>query len=46
LGDYSTHLFEDLKLVDVELHKVVPTWRNSRRGRVGSLKSLDHFLVA
>jgi hypothetical protein len=34
LAYYFTFLFEDLKLVDVEPYKVVPTWRNSRRGRV------------
>jgi hypothetical protein len=37
--------FKDLKLVDVEPHKVVPTWINSRRGRVGITKQLDRFLV-
>jgi hypothetical protein len=44
LVDYSTHLFEDLKLVDDEPHKVVPTWRNLRRGRGWNLKKVGSLL--
>jgi hypothetical protein len=46
LVDYFSNIFEDLNLVDVEPHKVVLTWENSRRGRDGIEKRLDQFLVA
>jgi len=32
-------------LIDVELVKLVPTWRNRRRGRNGISKRLDRFWV-
>lgn len=39
LVDYFSHFFENLKLIDVEPEKMVPTWRNSRRGRAGITKN-------
>jgi hypothetical protein len=41
LVEFSTHFFEDLRLVDVEPIKVVPTWRNSRSGWASVSKRLD-----
>jgi len=41
-----SHFLEDVKLVEVDPIKIIPTWRNSRSGRVGISKRLDHFLVA
>lgn len=46
LAKYFSKLFKDLNLVDVETHKVVPIWMNSKRLRDGISKRLDQFLVA
>jgi hypothetical protein len=45
-AEFFAHLFEELNLVDVEPVKLLPTWRDSRRGRAGISKRLDRFLVA
>jgi len=41
LAIFFIHFFEVQNLIDVEQVKLVPTWRNSRRGRSGISKSLD-----
>lgn len=40
LVDFFVDLFEELNMIDVEPHKVVPTWRNLRCGKVIILNTL------
>jgi len=46
LVDYFIHIFEELRLYDVELDQLVLAWRNSWSGREGISNRLDGFLVA
>jgi hypothetical protein len=45
LVDYFSHLFESQNLIDVAPIKIVPNWRNARRGREGISKIQDRFIV-
>jgi len=45
IGHYFSHLYVTLHLVYVEPIKIVPTWRNHRRGREGIPNRLDRFLL-
>jgi hypothetical protein len=46
LTDYFfNHFFEIQNIIDVELVKIVPTWRNGRKGREGISKRLDRFFL-
>jgi hypothetical protein len=46
LTNFFSHFFEVQKLIDVEPVKIVPTWKNARRGREGISKRIDKFLIA
>lgn len=45
LADFFAQLIVDSDLVDVQPHKLVPTWTNDRFGCDGVHKRLDRFLV-
>lgn len=45
LTDFFTHLFHSHKLLDVNLIKAKPTWRNRRTGEERIAKRLDRFLI-
>jgi len=42
---FFSHFFEAHKLIDVELVKLFPTWKNDRRGRSGISKRLIDFML-
>lgn len=46
LAPFSSSLFEEENLVDVEHVPIRSTWMNDKNGKVGIAKRLDHFLVA
>jgi endonuclease/exonuclease/phosphatase family metal-dependent hydrolase len=45
LQHYFSHLVQYGDLVDVELVKILPTWRNGRKGQDYIAKRLDRFLI-
>jgi len=43
LEDYQK--IREARLLDIEIIKLMPTWRNNRVGEVGISKRLDRFLI-
>jgi hypothetical protein len=46
LQTYFSKLIQEEGLVDVEPLKLLPTWRNGRRGQKFIAKRLEHFLIS
>lgn len=45
VADFFFKKVPDIKLIDPNLNKYVPTWRNNWVGEANIAKMLDHFLL-
>ena len=46
LSSYFANLFESMELVDIQLLKLMPTWRNNKSGDQAISKRLDRFMLS